>query len=292
MRILILSDIHHRHLRAQYIIDKVPHDKCILLGDYFDGYGDSDFEAKDTAEWLRDVILPNKKIVPLIGNHDTMYFYNDNHHFRCSGYRDSKNKIINGILKEEHKVQFNWYHIDTGFLFLHAGITKPLWEKIVDGTHSEDKRENCLELVEDVLKFHTEFNNKLAKSGKDAYLFAAGWDRGGMYPQGGINWVDWHSFAPVKNINQIVGHTRHKVPHILVQQQGGGIFQGPITEYYRSNRNFDNPLSVNYALDTDGSHYMVIEDGAVNIYDSIHHTNLKDVGSNIAIPDSEMNNLT
>lgn len=291
MRILVLSDIHHRHIRAQSIIDKVPHDKCILLGDYFDAWSDSDFEAIDTATWLRDVVLPNKKIVPLIGNHDTMYFYNDNPNFRCSGYTESKNKAINKILNEEHKSQFRWYHIDAGFLFLHAGITKPLWDKIVDGTHSEDKRSNCLELADDVLKYHTEFNHKEAKRGVHSYLFAAGWDRGGMYPQGGINWVDWRSFAPVKHINQIVGHTRNKVPHILVQQRGGGIYEGAITDYYKSNRNFSNPLSINYALDTDSSHYMVIEDGAVSIYDSIHHINLKDA-PNMSIPDSEMNNLT
>ena len=35
-RALILSDIHHRHARAQSIIDKVPHDELVLLGDYFD----------------------------------------------------------------------------------------------------------------------------------------------------------------------------------------------------------------------------------------------------------------
>lgn len=292
MRILVLSDIHHRHLRAQSIIDKVPHDKCILLGDYFDAWGDSDYEAMDTAAWLRDAVLPNKKIVPLIGNHCTHYFYNNNSNFPCSGYTISKNKVINEILKAEHKAQFSWYHIDAGFIFVHAGVTKSLWTKMRTGTHSEDKRDNCLELLDDVLKFHVEFNDKEARLGNSAYLFSAGWDRGGYYPEGGINWVDWNSFVPIKNINQIVGHTRHKVPQIFIQQQSGGIFKAPITEYYKSNRNFNNPLSANYALDTDSSHYMVIEDGVVNIYDSIHHTNLKDVGSNIAIPDSEMNNLT
>jgi hypothetical protein len=291
MRILVLSDIHHRHLRAQSIIDKVPHDKCILLGDYFDAWGDNDLEAKDTAIWLRDFVLPNKKIVPLIGNHDTMYFYSENETFRCSGYTNSKNKFINQVLKEEHKDQFSWYHIESGFLFVHAGLTKSLWKKIREGTHSEDDRENCLELVNDVLKFHIEFGDKEAKRGNPAPLFSPGWDRGGFCPEGGINWVDWNSFAPVKNINQIVGHTRHQVPQILVQQKGGGIFQGPITEFYKSNRKFKNPLSVNYALDTDSSHYMVIEDGVVNIYDAILDTNLKDIG-NLAVPESELNNLT
>jgi hypothetical protein len=287
MRILVLSDIHHRHLRAQSIIDKVPHDKCILLGDYFDAWGDSDFEVMDTAAWLRDSVLPNKKIVPLIGNHDTMYFYNDNPAFRCSGYRDSKNKFINEILKEEHKAQFSWYHIDAGFLFIHAGLSSAQWKIISVG----EQRENSIQVVDEILKDAVVANDKLARDGKDAPLFAAGWDRGGMHKNGGINWVDWDSFAPVKYINQIVGHTRHKVPQILIQQQGGGIYKAPITDYYKSNRNFDCSLSVNYALDTDSNHYMVIEDGVVTIYDTMHDVNLKDVG-NISVTDSEMNNLT
>jgi hypothetical protein len=261
------------------------------LGDYFDGWGDSDFEAKDTAEWLRDFVLSNKKIIPLIGNHDAMYFYSKNHYIRCSGYTESRNKIINKILTEEHKAKFSWYHIDSGFLFVHAGLSKPIWTKILTTNVSNENRENSIAVVDEVLKYHVSVNHQVAKENKDAYLFAPGWDRGGSHPTGGINWVDWGSFAPIKNINQIVGHTRHKVPHILVQQRGGGIFNGPITDYYKSNRNFSNPLSVNYALDTDSNHYMVIEDGMVNIYDFFHHTNLKDIGM-IAINESEMNTLT
>jgi hypothetical protein len=267
----------------------VPHDKCILLGDYFDAWGDTDQEVIDTATWLRDVVLPNKKIVPLIGNHDTMYFYNENENTRCSGYRDSKNKFINQILKDEHKAKFNWYHIDAGFLFVHAGLTNSQW---ADLSYSVDpERENSLEFVDDVLKHHIKINDQLARNGDSAPLFSAGWDRGGYYKHGGINWVDWESFAPVKHINQIVGHTRHRVPHILVQQEGGGIFQGPITEYYNSEKKFNDPLSINYALDTDSNHYMIIEDGVVSIYDISHHVNLRDA-KQAFIPSSEMHGLS
>ena len=258
-----------------------------MLGDYFDTWGDSDFEAINTATWLRDVVLPNKKIVPLIGNHDTHYFYKDNHHLRCSGYSNSKNKFINEILTDDHKSMFSWYTIDSGFLFTHAGLSSAQWKTISVG----EQRENSLEVVDEILKDAVIANDKIAKDGKDAPLFSAGWDRGGFNRNGGINWVDWNSFAPVKNINQIVGHTRHKVPHILVQQRGGGIYEAPITDYYRGNKNFKNPLSVNYAIDTDSNHYMVIEDGKIDIYDTMHHMNLKDV-INTSVTDSEMNNLT
>lgn len=285
MRTLVLSDIHHRHRRAQHLIDKVPHDKCILLGDYFDAWGDSDYEAVDTAEWLRDKVLYNDKIIALTGNHDTSYIYQDNINFRCSGYTTSKNIRINKILSEEDKSRFKVYHISDGFLFSHAGLSKPTWELLTSVVDSN--QENSLEVVDRVLSKAVTEDIERAKNGNDAMLFAAGWDRGGYQRHGGINWVDWNSFAPIKNINQIVGHSRHKVPHILVQQKGGGIYQGPITDYYK--RKFKNPLSTNYALDTDSNHYMVIEDGVVSIYDSMHHVNLKDLDT-ISINESEMNN--
>jgi predicted phosphodiesterase len=72
MRILVLSDIHHRYRRVQHLIENVKHDKCILLGDYFDAWGDSDYEAIDTANWLRDKVLYNDKIIALTGNTKTI----------------------------------------------------------------------------------------------------------------------------------------------------------------------------------------------------------------------------
>jgi hypothetical protein len=287
MRILVLSDIHHRYRRVQHLIENVKHDKCILLGDYFDAWGDSDYEAIDTANWLRDKVLYNDKIIALTGNHDTSYIYKDNINFRCSGYSTSKNIQINKILTDEDKSRFKVYHIEQNFLFSHAGLTKPIWQVWADAMDAD--REYSLEFVDEVLSEAVAEDIERAKNGENAMLFSAGWDRGGMQMHGGINWVDWDSFSPIKNINQIVGHSRHRVPHILVQQKGGGIYQGPITEYYK--RKFKNPLSVNYALDTDSNHYMVIENGVVEIYDSMHHVNLRDAGT-ISINESEMNNLT
>jgi hypothetical protein len=286
-KILTLSDIHNKVLTAQRVIDEVSHDKCILLGDYFDSYGDTPTDARKTAIWLKECVLHNPKIVPLMGNHCTSYIYKDNINFRCSGYTTSKNIEINKILTEEDKSRFKVYHIEQNFLFSHAGLTKPIWQVWADAMDAD--REYSLEFVDEVLSEAVAEDIERAKNGENAMLFGAGWDRGGIQMHGGINWVDWNSFSPVKNINQIVGHTRHRVPHILVQQKGGGIYQGPITEYYK--RKFKDPLSVNYALDTDSNHYMVIEDGVVEIYDSMHHVNLRDVGT-ISINESEMNNLT
>ena len=289
MRILVLSDIHHRYKIAQSIIENVKHDKCVLLGDYFDNYGDLDIESENTAKWLLNFVLPNKNILPLIGNHDQMYFYKDNNNFRCSGYNDYKNLMINDVLTSDHKKQFKFYHIEEGYLFIHAGLSSGLWKEISKDFEIKDA-ESKIDYIDRVLGHTVVLNDKLASSNKDAPLFAAGWDRGGVHRNGGINWVDWNSFSPIKGINQIVGHTRHRIPQVRLQNIGGGISGGDITNFY-SKLATTKYSSINYAMDTDTNHYAIVENGMVDFFDVIHHINLNE-SKNMNIPDSEMHHLT
>jgi hypothetical protein len=288
MRILVLADIHHRYVRAQSIIEKVKHDRCVLLGDYFDNYSDEDIEAANTAKWLLNFVLPNKNIVPLIGNHDQMYFYKDNINLRCSGYSNPKNDMINRVLSPDHKKQFKFYHIEEGYLFIHAGLTNGLWKEISKDFEIK-QGESKAEYVDRVLGHNVVLNDKLASSNKDASLFAAGWDRGGFHRHGGINWVDWFSFSPVKGINQIVGHTRHRIPQVLLQHNSGGITGGDVNEFYKK-LDTKNYSSINYAMDTDTNHYAIIENGVAEFFDATHHINLREA-NDMNIPESEMHGL-
>jgi hypothetical protein len=288
MRILVLADIHHRYVRAQSIIEKVKHDRCVLLGDYFDNYSDEDIEAGNTAKWLLNFVLPNKNIVPLIGNHDQMYFYKDNINLRCSGYTDHKNIMINSVLTPDHKKQFKFYHIEEGYLFIHAGLSNGLFKEISRDFDTKDG-ESDFDYVDRVLGHNVVLNDKLASSNNDAPLFAAGWDRGGFHRNGGINWVDWNSFSPVKNINQIVGHTRQRIPQVRLQNTGGGISGGDITRFY-TKLDTKKYSSINYAMDTDTSHYAIIENGVVEFFDAIHHMNFREA-NDMNIPESEMHGL-
>lgn len=288
MRILLLSDIHYRYKKAQSIIENVKHDKCVLLGDYFDNYAEEDIQAKNTAEWLLNFVLPNKNIVPLIGNHDQMYFYKDNNNFRCSGYNNVKNNMINEVLTPDHKKQFKFYHIEQGYLFIHAGLSNGLWKEISRDFDIKDG-ESTVDYIDRVLGHAVVLNDKLASSNKDAPLFAAGWDRGGFHRNGGINWVDWNSFSPVKNINQIVGHTRQRIPQVRLQNIGGGISGGDITNFYNK-LDTKKYSSINYAMDTDTNHYAIVENGVVDFFDATHHINLRE-SKNMNIPYSEMHGL-
>ena len=135
-----------------------------------------------------------------------------------------------------------------------------------------------------------------AISNNNVELFGAGWDRGGFQQYGGINWIDWNTFGPVNGINQIVGHSIHRIPQVLLQHKHGGFVKQDVTEYYdllNEINKLDKPfsteyLSVSYDLDTQSNHYAVVEDGVVNIYDCANDINLRDL-NNYYIPNSELN---
>lgn len=270
----------------------MPHDKVILLGDYFDAYNDTVDEAVNTAKWLRDYVVPNDKIVALIGNHDSSYLWQNNQYFRCSGFSQLKNTAINGVLEPKHKTKFKLFYVEQKFLLSHAGFTNELWKQY--SAFFEDTFNTKLEYVEYVLNKMAEEAVIAANDGKDHQLLAAGWDRGGFARYGGINWVDWRNFSPIKGVNQIVGHSIHKVPQILVQKEGGGYCKKDIIEHYQTQQIINvkqGILSTSYGLDTASNHYMVIEDGEVQIYDLHTGINLRELDKYFINP-SEMNTLS
>lgn len=289
MRTLVIADIHLNFIRAQRIIDTVPHDKVVLTGDYFDAYGGGLAQTENTAIWLKEKVLYNPKIVALLGNHDVSYVFNTNAGFRCSGYSDSNNIAINKILNDDDKSKFGVYHIDQGYVFSHAGLTNQKWKEYSAKFTGQGATETKLEFFDRVMKVIAKEAMDDSKQNKDVALFAAGWDRGGIYRNGGITWVDWDSLSPIKGINQIVGHSIHRVPQVLVQKVGGGYTKQDITEYY--NKTPEVYLSISYDLDTHLNHYAVIEDGEVDIFHIDTGINLKDI-KDYNIPDSEMNGLT
>jgi len=301
MRTLVIPDIHNRIIRAQSIIDKVPHDKLVLTGDYFDNHGEGANAAeyaRNTAIWLKEKILHNPKAVALLGNHDTSYVWSNNIHFRCSGYTPYKSIAINDVLTSEDKSKFGVYHIDQNHVFSHAGLTNKLWKKYSSLFVEQGETETKLEFFDRVMKVVSNEAIEAANSNNNVELFGAGWDRGGFQQYGGINWVDWNTFGPVNGINQIVGHSIHRVPQILLQHKHGGFVKQDVTEHYKlldAANKLDKPfdieyLSVSYNLDTESNHYAVVEDNNVDIFHIDTGINLKNV-KEIYLPDSSMSGL-
>jgi len=287
-RSLIIPDVHNRFVRAQQIIDRVPHDKCILLGDYFDNFGDGSIEANNTAVWLRDVVLNDPRNVLLIGNHDAHYFWAYHYYLSCSGYSDKKRDAIVKELSRDHIEKFKFYHIDQGFLFTHAGLDNRIWKNIKMQFAGANEK-STLELVDKIMSHWVGILKHQLDCNQRCELLGAGWDRGGSQPVGGINWVDFSNLAPINGINQIVGHTPHVLPDVLIQKNGGAIAVKTIVEFFEMPKR-DDHLSVNYALDTHSNHYMIIEDGEVQVWDYINNVNIKELDRTY-IPESPMNFL-
>jgi hypothetical protein len=289
-RVLVIPDIHHRHISAQKLIETLKYDKCILLGDYFDNFGDITQEAYNTAVWLKEKVLPNPKIIPLIGNHDVNYFFPWHKQFYCSGFTPEKRDAIRSVLTQDDIRKFKFFHVEDKWVYSHAGLTVPVWKdmKLVSEPHDPS-----VESVHD--HFVRVFDHWIRKTVRDIDLMnplpllEAGWDRGGRAANGGIIWVDWSNFASIKGVNQFVGHTPHKVPEVHLQYEDGSYTKKPVTEYWRYKKNFDKGVvSKNFALDTHSNHYAIVTDGNVEIWDAIYEIPIKKLVE-FHIPESPMN---
>lgn len=270
----------------------VEHDVCIFLGDYFDHFGDSPKDAEATAIWLRDEILPNPKVIPLIGNHDLGYFWWWNTNCPCSGYTKEKKDVIRSILNQDHVKRFKFYHIQDGWAYSHAGLAVRWWKHMTMSVRNKYDTETPLQYFDVVMKDWMERTVTSIEALGTNFLMEPGYSRGGTQNIGGLIWCDWTEFASIKGVNQIVGHTPHRTPEIHLQHSDGSYVKKPVLTYLKNRTRMDrNVVSVNYDLDTHSNHYAIVTDGVVEIWDVLYETSLTTL-LKFCIPDSEMNRVS
>ena len=228
MRTLIIPDIHNKIDRADAIIERVPHDQVLFLGDYFDDFFDDDDVARRVARWLAASFRKPGR-VHLIGNHDAHYLF-PNYPIISSGYSEAKHVAIKFIMDTETINPSDYlrlHHWVDGWLVSHAGIANA---QIV-GAHEG----NLLSVDEAALMAMQHL-----ESGYLSPMLNVGRTRGGKVPVGGIFWCDWErELGPgLDGIRQIVGHSPGKQPRV---RDG------------------------NWCLDTHLNHYAVIENGSLTI---------------------------
>lgn len=298
MKLLVISDIHQRHGIAKKLIDTLEYDKCILLGDYFDNFGDFPADASSTALWLKEEIITNPKIVPLIGNHDVNYFWAGHPSFMCSGYTDAKRDAVRSVLTQsEIESNFKFYHIEDGWMFSHAGLTVPIWKdmKMFSEPHDE-KVEPFISYFSRILDHWIQLTYRNIRRYDRVALLEPGYDRGGGQPNGGIIWCDFRNFMSIRGINQFVGHTPNKVPWVHAQYKDGSYTKKTIFELYSSQKRnlLKGAVSVNYNLDTHNKHYAIITDGVPEFYSLIPGTegqSLREIASSAFVNDSPMSSV-
>jgi len=240
MKSILITDLHHRvswvddFLASEEAKDA---DETIFLGDYFDDFGDGPARAYRTAEWLKDRIKNPRSIkeILLMGNHDMAYRYPDSWYAYCSGCTKDKSDAINSILTKQDWQQFRFAYYTQGWLISHAGAHPDIFG--YDMT------------PQSIITECNSAGNILDLSPKQWCLeFAAGKARGGISGVGGITWLDFNKeFKPFKGINQIVGHTPHKVPNLVTH---------------------NTTDSVNYCLDTHNRDVYFLVDGVLKIIEN------------------------
>ena len=208
MKILVIPDIHVRHILAEKIISYVgPCDQIIFLGDYFDQWFDTPEHNEKTAIWLKES-LKNPNRIHLIGNHDVSYIANGARQYFCSGYTFEKNQSINSILNWDDWSKMKVYHLHENILLSHAGLSKFYHDKF------NKNGKEFISFLEDEAKAAVLALKSAAPKTPCHRLFEAGPDRGGKGLVGGITWCDLRNFVPVGNYTQIFGHTETDEPYI------------------------------------------------------------------------------
>lgn len=239
MRYLIIPDVHDKIDTAQRVIDKVPHDRRVFLGDFFDDWETGPRQAGATARWLRQWLHDPDTDV-LWGNHDLSYGHgNENNEHICSGFSKNKWRAIQANLSRDDWTKFKLHVWIPGprsrpWLLTHAGFDSHFLPDGQDLRTTVDARcEFALRSLQSPIPY---------ERGRGHTILGPGHDRGGHQHKGGVTWCDWFSFRPPPGADQLVGHTPGREPKVE-----------------------DYPDCIAVCLDTSMRHVGLMEDGLLSV---------------------------
>ncbi len=272
MKTIIIPDLHLKWAQADQILSwEEPFDRAVFLGDYFDQFGDTPEQNAAMARWLRGKLEDpsanssgQARYVFCIGNHDWSYMWPHNPWVFCSGFSDAKQSAILRELPIELFRRLKLYHVEQGILCSHAGLDRE-WFYYAARAGYEFPTPLTLPAITEWLERTRVQMDTLFDVGRQHPLMGAGSNRGGEQKVGGIIWQDFSSHLPIAGVNQIMGHTPHSA-------EKGPLFKFvgadgvPVGRYASKNVN-PRWLTKGWSLciDTHLLHYVVIEDGALQI---------------------------
>lgn len=237
IKALILPDIHGRTFWKNAVdmfpIDEYPDLDIVFLGDYVDPYVSYDGITKEDAYNnfldIIDYIKNDKRVIPLIGNHDWHYFVNfDSSRIDRARESEIEKLFVNNInlFRLSYEIKIN----DITYLLSHAGITygwldeiktmakysyrvkNPVYDHEIEWNDFLDKLENLN------IDTYNDFSvlDKCLYNYDDLtytrFISIVGPDRGGYRrDSGSIIWADVHehlySKESLSKYYQIFGHT-------------------------------------------------------------------------------------
>lgn len=194
--LMIVGDIHTHYPKVDRIMNKYGKThKFILIGDYFDQFGDTPELNESTAHWLKTKMEEHPDWVYLKGNHDEIY--DPRTSCMCSGFSNQKKKAINEVMKIEDWDKLKYFHKENGWWFSHAGITKYWFLHPVKNGITEESVQTIID--------HAITSQRVGEANNA--IWASSFARGGNHVVGGIVWQDWKDLELIPNFKQVVGHT-------------------------------------------------------------------------------------
>jgi|TARA_B110000908_G_C10188794_1_gene419397 predicted MPP superfamily phosphohydrolase len=171
MKTVYIGDIHHRDIWKKVVEKESDADRIVFIGDYFDSFdiphtvGISNFK-----EIVKFKAENPKKVVLLVGNHDTSYLLQET---SVSGYNYTHSVEIKYLLETALRgglIQLA--HLENNVLSVHAGITetfvKRFKKKFIEQYGFEPL--NTLEALETVLEDKSSLLKFAALAGEDSSM--------------------------------------------------------------------------------------------------------------------------
>ena len=231
MNNLVIGDLHTKFDTLEKVIsyfdDGSTIERIIFLGDYVDDWN----KAPEASYNLLTRLIAFKKAYPnkvvlLLGNHDFSEWMGGK--FKCSGFNPVTHTIVKPLFDENEDL-FQLAFSDGKYLYTHAGITSS-WVKdiqLIDDLYLPHNKDNPYEWADYLNWVLKERNNDFVAYKIFNTLNRVGGYRGGFDSPSPI-WADKQELIakPLKNINQIVGHTPVKtITTHTVRNTGKTIFE-------------------------------------------------------------------
>lgn len=199
-KFIIIPDVHGRDFWEKVKnINLDEYEKVVFLGDYTDPYRHEGISYEATLFELEEIVdfkrKNNDKVILLIGNHDSYYFWKTSGPSRwLSKYRQMFEQIF-----EDDRELFQVAFETEKTLFTHAGCGRLWWDTYASGKECTAENINSLWLQEDRKKCRSIYESV-------SYL-RGGWGDGGSCMWADIKEYECNLNPIIEDKYQIFGHT-------------------------------------------------------------------------------------
>ncbi len=181
MKTLFVGDTHGATEVIELALNTPYADRVVFMGDYLDSFNRPVQDQVFNLMAVLNACENNpERFIGLMGNHELSYL---DAAMRCSGYNLDTQRHVIHLADRMKRILKPYFWVDENWLATHAGVS------------------------DDLLHAFRMTLQEYLEAGKFKQI---GYARGGDQQVGGLHWCDFNKeFAPIKGVNQIVGHTHY-----------------------------------------------------------------------------------